>query len=79
MSTRQKRRVVDLSRLCIPNGEIFKLDIKTFFVDEYVSGIERKTGDWYIVQDVTICSHIGTHIESLYHHVKRVRMFLRYL
>lgn len=34
MSTRQKRRVVDLSRLCIPNREIFKLDIKTFFVDE---------------------------------------------
>lgn len=66
----KKKKIVDLSRLCIPNQEVFRLEIKTFFVDEYISGIQRKKGDWYIVQDVTTCSHIGTHIESPYHHLK---------
>jgi arylformamidase len=66
----RKGKIVDLSRLCTPEKEPFKLNIKTFYVDEYIKGMERKKGDWYIVQDATMCSHIGTHIESPYHHVK---------
>lgn len=67
----KKRHIVDLSRRLIPGKERFRLDIKTFFVEEYIPGyIEREEDDWYIMQDVTLCSHVGTHIESPYHHVK---------
>ncbi len=64
-------RIIDLSRELIPEKERFKLSIKTFFVDEYIpEGIKRKKDDWYIIQEITACSHIGTHIESPFHHIK---------
>ncbi len=64
-------RIIDLSRELIPEKERFKLSIKTFFADEYIAeGINRKKDDWYIIQDITACSHIGTHIESPFHHIK---------
>ena len=64
-------RIIDLSRELIPDKERFKLSIKTFFADEYIpEGIEREKDDWYIMQEITACSHIGTHIESPFHHIK---------
>jgi len=64
-------RVVDLTRLLRPGEERFKLSIETHMVDEYVPGfVKRLPDDWYIVQDVTLCSHVGTHIESPFHHIK---------
>jgi len=64
-------RIIDLSRELIPDKERFKLSIKTFFADEYIpEGIKRGKDDWYIMQEITTCSHIGTHIESPFHHIK---------
>jgi len=64
-------RIIDLSRELIPGKERFELAIETFFADEYIPGsIQRKKDDWYIIQEITTCSHIGTHIESPLHHMK---------
>src|SRR3972149_190954 len=63
------KRVIDLTRMLQPGKEVATLDISTFFVDE-VSDFHRQKGDWYIVQEWRIRSHIGTHIESPYHHLK---------
>ena len=48
----------------------FKLEIDSFFVDEYLPGLHRAEGDWYIIQELTACSHVGTHIEAPLHHIR---------
>jgi len=64
------KRIVDLTRVLTPGAERFKLDIRTFFVDELQPDFHRPEGEWYVLQEWQISSHIGTHIESPYHHIK---------
>ena len=35
-----------------------------------MSRIERREDIWYILQEVTMGSHVGTHVEFPYHHLK---------
>ncbi|MHB0878330.1 MAG: cyclase family protein [Anaerolineae bacterium] len=63
-------RVVDLTRTLHPGAERFRLDIRTYFVDELLPGFRRPAGDWYVLQEWGISSHIGTHVESPYHHLQ---------
>jgi arylformamidase len=64
------KRVVDLTRVLRPGEERFKLDIHTFSVDELIPGFHVPKGEWYILQEWEISSHIGTHVESPYHHIR---------
>lgn len=63
-------RIVDLSHKLFPGKEEYGLKIKTRFTDEVLSGYKRRPDIWYILQDVTMSSHIGTHIEFPYHHLR---------
>jgi len=63
-------RLIELSHRMIPGGEEFPLSIKTFNTDEVMHRIERRADIWYILQEVTMGSHVGTHIEFPYHHLK---------
>ena len=63
-------RLVELSHRLTPDGEEFPLAIKTFNTDEVMHRIERRADIWYILQEVTMGSHVGTHIEFPYHHIK---------
>lgn len=65
-----KKRIIDLTRILHPGTESFKLDVKTFFVDELLPEFHRTENEWYIMQEWNISSHIGTHVESPYHHLK---------
>jgi len=42
-------KVIDVSRTLTPGQERFKLELKTFFVDEYVDYVKREDNDWYII------------------------------
>lgn len=64
------KRLIDLTRVLQPGREKFALDIQTFFVDELLPGFHRPEGQWYIMQEWKISSHIGTHIESPHHHIE---------
>ncbi len=63
-------RLVELSHTLVPGAEEFPLAIKTFYTDEVMRRIERRADIWYILQEVTMGSHVGTHIEFPYHHLK---------
>ena len=63
-------RIIDLSHKLYPGKEEYGLKVKTRFTDEVLSGYNRKPDAWYILSDVTMSSHIGTHIEFPYHHIK---------
>ena len=62
----------------VPGEEEFPLEIETFNADEVMAKttrasthtIERRAGIWYIIQEVRMSSHVGTHVEFPYHHVK---------
>lgn len=64
------KRVIDLTRTLEPGKEPFKLAVKTYFVEELLPQFYREKDDWYILQEWELSSHIGTHIESPYHHMK---------
>ena len=63
-------RMVELSHRMIPGKEEFTLQIKTSHVEEVIERIERRPDAWYILQEVRMSSHVGTHVEFPFHHLK---------
>jgi len=63
------KKVIDLTRILQPGKERFALDIETFQVNELLPGFTKPEGEWYILQEWKISSHIGTHVESPFHHI----------
>jgi len=64
------KRIIDLSHRLIPGKEAFLLDLVSHNADEVVGHIKRRKDLWYILQDIHMSSHVGTHIELPYHHWK---------
>ena len=71
-------RMVELSHRLVPGQEEFPLEIETFNTDEVMAKterpdemrIQRREDIWYILQEVKLGSHVGTHVEFPYHHLK---------
>jgi len=71
-------KMTELSHTLTPGAEEFPLEIKTFNTDEAIAdskrqsthAINRREDIWYILQEVKMGSHVGTHIEFPYHHLK---------
>ena len=64
----KKTRIVDLSHELIPGQEEYHLRLQTHFTDELYPKYIRDDDVWYILQDVEMSSHCGTHVEFPYHH-----------
>lgn len=63
-----KGRIVDLSHKLYPGKEEYRLELETHFTDEQYPQYKRDPGVWYILQELHMSSHCGTHIEFPYHH-----------
>lgn len=63
--------IVDLSHSLISGNQRFKLDIKSFPVNEYIPGYKVAEGEWYIMQEINLCTHVGVHVEAPYHAIKK--------
>lgn len=63
-------KITELSHRLVPCNEEFRLEIVTRNVEEVHTRTVRRPDIWYIIQDVTMSSHVGTHIEFPYHHLK---------
>jgi arylformamidase len=64
------KNLIELSHVLTPGEEEFVLDIETKNVEEVHSRTVRRPDIWYIIQDVRMSSHVGTHIEFPFHHLK---------
>lgn len=70
----------------VPGQEEFPLEIETFNTDEVMAHtarreelrIERRKDIWYILQEVKMGSHVGTHVEFPYHHLKEGKSAVDY-
>lgn len=63
-------RFVDLSHPPFPGREEYHLTLDTHFTDELYPQYKRSADTWYILQDIQMSSHCGTHIEFPYHHCR---------
>ena len=66
------RKIIDLSHKIIPEKEHFKIsavvdDVSNVTPFQY---IKHRPDVWYVVGEVTYCTHVGTHIEAPFHHKK---------
>lgn len=63
-------RIIDLSHCLIPGKQRFKLEIKSYPVEEVIPNYKTPAGEWYIMEDLEMCTHVGTHVEAPYHALK---------
>jgi arylformamidase len=61
-------RIVDLSHRLYPEREEYHLRLKTHNTQDLYPQYKVDDGVWYILQDIEMSSHCGTHIEFPYHH-----------
>lgn len=63
-------KILDLSNNIIPNGENFLMEINVRDVSDILPHIVHPADEWYVLTDIHMNSHCGTHIEFPYHHNK---------
>ena len=62
--------LIDLTRRIEPGKEPFKYEIKVDDVTNVLPEVKHRPDIWYILGEITMCTHVGTHIEVPYHHWK---------
>jgi len=67
----EKSKVIELSHVMIPGKEPFKLETTVVDVTTVLPEVKHRPDVWYVLGEVTYCTHIGTHIEVPFHHVKK--------
>ncbi|MGD2163747.1 MAG: cyclase family protein [Anaerolineales bacterium] len=63
-------KVIELSHKLLPSEEEYNLQVYNRFVEELQPEYERPADAWYIMSEVELWSHVGTHIEVPYHYLK---------
>lgn len=63
-------KLIELSHRLTPGKEEFELAIETMNIEEVHKTTVRRSDIWYIIQRITLSSHVGTHIEFPFHHLR---------
>ncbi len=66
----RKDRIVELSHKIIEGKEHFKLSKRVDDVTKILPQVTHRPDVWYMLGEVTYCTHVGTHIEVPFHHKK---------
>jgi arylformamidase len=64
----EQSKVIELSHRMIPGKEPFKLVTRVEDVTKILPEVKHRPDVWYMLGEVTYCTHIGTHIEVPFHH-----------
>lgn len=62
--------IIELSQKMIPDKENFKLKARTYDVTEELPKYKHRPDIWYVLGEVTMSTHVGTHIEFPFHHLE---------
>lgn len=63
-------RIVELSHDLHPGQEEYQLEVEHRYVEELLPEYKRPPDAWYIMSEVRMWSHVGTHMESPFHYLK---------
>jgi arylformamidase len=66
----KKEDIVDLSQRVVKEREFFKLETKLIDVTTIEPEVKHRQDIWYVSSEVTFSTHVGTHIEAPYHHLR---------
>lgn len=61
------KKLIDLTHVIDPSAVQRKFSVETIGADEVNHNVVRLEGQWYIMSNISMVSHIGTHIEVPYH------------
>jgi arylformamidase len=64
----RKERIIELSHRIVPGKEHFKLVTRVDDVTNILPQVKHRPDVWYMLGEVTYCTHVGTHIEVPFHH-----------
>jgi arylformamidase len=62
--------VIDLSHRLIPGKEHFKYETRVEDVTNILPEVKHRPDIWYVLGEVSFCTHVGTHVEVPFHHMK---------
>ena len=65
-----RSRMVELSHLLLPGREEYELQVRNRYVEELLPEYRRPPQAWYIMSEVRLWSHVGTHMEAPYHYLQ---------
>jgi len=65
-----KYRVVELSHDLFPGQEEYLLQVRNLFVEELLPEYKRPSDAHYVMSEIHMWSHVGTHMESPFHYLK---------
>jgi arylformamidase len=63
-------RVVELSHQLYPGREEYQLQVENRYVEDLLPEYQRPPEAWYIMSEVSMWSHVGTHMESPFHYLR---------
>jgi len=63
-------KIIDLSHILVPGEAGRRFDIEMVGADQVNPNVVRLKGQWYIMHNISMVSHLGTHIEAPYHILK---------
>ena len=63
-----KSKIVDLTQNIIQGKEPFPYEVEIDDVTKIIPNVKHHPDDWYVVSNLTYCTHIGAHIEAPFHH-----------
>jgi arylformamidase len=63
-------RIVELSHVLLPGKEEYQLEVFNRFVEDLLPEYERPPDAWYVMSEVQMWSHVGTHMEAPFHYLK---------
>jgi len=66
----EKEKVVELSHRIIAGKENFKMEAGVDDVTNILPEVIHRPDVWYVLGEVTFCTHVGTHIEVPFHHLE---------
>ena len=67
----KKKKVIDLSHTLLPGKEEYKFEVKNKPVEEFLPEYSHPKESWYIMSEIFLWSHVGTHLEAPYHYLKK--------
>ena len=67
----EENTIIELSHKMFPNKENFKLETRVDDVTKFFPEIKHPSDIWYVIGEINMSTHVGTHIEFPYHHQKK--------
>jgi len=65
-------KIVELSHQLYPEQEEYTYEVRSDYVENFIPHYQgkRPTDQWYVMSELNMWSHVGTHMEAPYHYQK---------